>query len=306
MYNIIVPVTYRDYSFLNVTIRYICRNLDPQCVYIITDIRFKRFLPKSILSNDKCVVIDENALFKGMTMDSLRSLFSSMGRDTMRTGWYFQQFIKMAFATSDFCDTDYYLSWDSDTIPLRKMEFFNQKGKPYFTMKTEHHNPYFVAIERLLGISKTNGRSYISENMMFNKAIMTELINKIQSNVHVKGDMWYEKIIYALEPESVSPMGFSEFETYGNYCLNYHPGLYEERTLPSFRKGGLIQGRFVTDKILEQLSFDQVMASFEIYDRPPIPWGKLSYLYARWQRRKELFIRWWFLNKLNSKNSIKL
>jgi hypothetical protein len=173
-------------------------------------------------------------------------------------------------------------------------------------MKSEHHAPYFVAIEKLLGIKRTNSLSYIAENMMFNKAIMTELINKIQSNVHVKGDMWYEKIIYALEPESVSPMGFSEFETYGNYCLNYHPGLYEERTLPSFRKGGLIQGRFVTDEILEQLSFDQVMASFEIYDRPPMPWGKLSYLYARWQRRKELFIRWWFLNKLNNKNSIKL
>jgi hypothetical protein len=264
-------------------------------VYIITDIRFKRFLPKSILSNDKCVVIDENALFKGMTMDSLRSLFSSMGRDTMRTGWYFQQFIKMAFALSKYCNTDYYLSWDSDTIPLKKLDFFDQDGNPYFTMKLEHHEPYFSAIERLLGITNFNKRSYIAENMLFNKNVMKDLITQICSNNRYDGKDWYVKILQALDPESISPMGFSEFETYGTFCFNRYPVLYKERTLPSFRCGSLIQGRFVSDKILEKLSFDQDIASFEIYDRPPFPWGKMTYWYARWQRRKELFIRRWLL-----------
>lgn len=295
MYTIIVPVTYRDYSFLNITIRYIFRYLNPKCVYIITDVRFKRFLPKSILNNGKCIVIDENTLYKGLNIDSLKSLFSSIGRDTMMAGWYFQQFLKMAFALSEFCNTDYYLSWDSDTIPLREIVFFDNDGRPYFTMKTEHHSPYFDAIEKLLGFSSFNNRSYIAENMMFNKTVMAELINIIQSNSDLTGETWYEKIVYALDPESVSPMGFSEFETYGNYCLNYHIDLYKERVLPSFRSGGLIQGRFVSDRILEQLGFDQATASFEIYDRPPFPWGKLSYWYARWQRRKELFIRRWLL-----------
>ena len=175
------------------------------------------------------------------------------------------------------------------------IRFLLKKLKPYFTMKSEYHKPYFVAIERLLGITNTNKRSYIAENMLFNKNIMVELINRIQSNEQLKGTSWYEKIIYALEPESVSPMGFSEFETYGNYCFNYHPFDYEERMLPSFRGGGLIQGRFVTERILEQLGFDQAIASFEIYDRPPFPWGNLAYWYARWQRRKELIIRRFYL-----------
>lgn len=295
MYNIIIPVIYRDYSFIKKTIRYVFKYLNPNKVYIITDIRFKRFLPKVILDNSNCIIIDENSLLEGMTQEYLKNSFSKLGRNKMRTGWYFQQFLKMAFALSDFCDTEYYLSWDSDTIPLRKIDFFSEDGKPFFTIKTEHHDPYFVAIERLLGITNTNGSSYIAENMMFNKSIMIEMINKILSNEHVEGNTWYEKIIYAIEPESVSPMGFSEFETYGNYCFNFHPTFYQERTLPSFRAGGLIQGRFVSDRILKQLSFDQATASFEIYDRPPFPWGKLSYWYARWQRRKELFIRRWLL-----------
>lgn len=296
MYNLIILVIYRDYSFLKTTIRYVNKYLTPKRIYIITDIRFKRYLPKAILQNKNYVVLDETKLLEGLTNDNLKHLFSKLGRTKMGTGWYFQQFLKMAFALSDYCDTDYYLSWDSDTIPLRKIDFFNEDGIPYFTMKTEHHDPYFVAIERLLGITNTNSRSYIAENMMFNKSIMIELINKIQSNGHVEGNTWYEKIIYAIEPESVSPMGFSEFETYGNYCFNFHSNYYQERTLPSFRAGGLIQGRFVSDRILKQLGFDQTTASFEIYDRPPFPWGKLSYWYARWQRRKELFIRRWLLD----------
>jgi hypothetical protein len=295
MYNIIIPVIYRDYSFLKTTIRYVEKYLTPNNIYIITDIRFMRFLPTAILNDDKCIVVDENKLLEGMTLEQLNKLFLGVGRVKMRAGWYFQQFLKMAFALSEYCDTDFYLSWDSDTIPLRKIDFFNENGKPYFTMKSEFHKPYFVAIERLLGITNTNTRSYIAENMLFNKDIMVELLSRIQSNNQLKGDFWYEKIIYAIEPETVSPMGFSEFETYGNYCFNYHPLVYEERLLPSFRRGGLIQGRFVSERILEQLGFDQATASFEIYDRPPFPWGKLAYWYARWQRRKELIIRRFYL-----------
>lgn len=295
IYNVIIPVIFRDYSFLNKTIRYVNTFLTPKKVFIITDIRFKRFLPNAILNDSHCIIIDENKLIGGLTHDFLENLFSELGRNKMKSGWYFQQLLKMAFALSNYCDTDYYLSWDSDTIPLRKINFFDEKGKPYFTMKLEHHESYFVTIERLLGIMNYNSHSYISENMMFNKSIMIELINRIQSNNQLEGTTWFEKIIYALEPESVSPLGFSEFETYGNYCLNYYPDFYIERTLPSFRAGGLIQGRFVSERILKQLSFDQATASFEIYDCPPFPWSKLSYLYARWQRRKELLIRRWLL-----------
>ena len=294
MYNIVIPVIYRDYSFLKKTIRYVIKNLTPQKIYIVTDIRFKRFLPEDILNDNKFVIVDENQILEGLTLESLKELFSELGRTKM-PGWYFQQFLKMAFALSEYCDTEYYLSWDSDTIPLREIEFFSNDGSPYFTMKVEHHAPYFIAIERLFGFNTFNSRSYIAENMIFNKGVMTELINKIQSNRQLKGEAWYEKIMYALEPESVSPMGFSEFETYGNYCLKYHPNMYKERTLPTFRCGSLIQGRFVSDRILEQLGFDQAIVSFEIYDRPPFPWGKLSYWYARWQRRKELIIRSFFL-----------
>lgn len=295
VYDVIIPVIYRDYSFLKTTVKYVKKNLCPEIIYIITDVKFKSYMSSQILRDSQCEVIDEDELLNGLNYLSLKKLFKELGRNEMKTGWYYQQFLKMAFALSNYCNKLYYLSWDSDTIPLRKISFFDENGIPYFTMKTEHHTPYYDTLERLLALSKFNSRSYISENMMFNKNIMIELINSIQSNNNLEGKSWYEKIVYSLVPESVSLMGFSEFETYGNYCYNYHPYAYIERTLPSFRRGGLIQGRFVSDTILEQLSFDQATASFEIYDRAPFPWGIMSYWYARWQRRKELFIRKWLI-----------
>ena len=40
-----------------------------------------------------------------------------------RPGWYYQQFLKMAF--SNWSKSRYYMAWDADTIPLRKKEMFN-------------------------------------------------------------------------------------------------------------------------------------------------------------------------------------
>lgn len=293
-YSIIIPVVFKDYSFLKKSFRYILKNLDPVRVYIITDSSVAKYLPKQVKNCDICEILDENKIIDGLSYNIVDSIIRVQKRHHTKAGWYFQQFLKMGFAQSDYCDTDYYLSWDSDTIPLKRLSFFDDDAHPYFTMKSEYHKPYFETMEKILNIGKTNSCSYISEHMMFNRYVMDEMIDKIMHS-DVKGDMWYAKIMYSLVPESVSPFSFSEFETYGSYCKVYHPNLYKERRLSSYRKAGLIQGRFISDLFLQSLSEDADIASFEIYDHPPFPWGKMSYWYARWQCWKELFIRRWLI-----------
>ena len=85
-YNIIIPVVYRDYSFLKKTIKYIEKYLKYKKIFIITDVRFKRFLPKEILMNSLCFIIDENSLFDGLGYFSLRKLFAFYGRSEMWVG----------------------------------------------------------------------------------------------------------------------------------------------------------------------------------------------------------------------------
>ena len=290
-YNIIIPTVYRDYSFLKKTICYIFKNLDPVKIYIITDEKMSRFIPKSIIRHSQCEVLIEDEIISGLTFKTIQQILKKQGRMHTKVGWYFQQFLKIGFSCSQFCTTDYYLSWDADTVPLKRIDLFDKDGHPYFTMKSEYHKPYFDTMERVLSMGKTNPCSYIAEHMMFSKKIVCELIGKIMES-DVKGDTWFEKILNSLAPEEISPFSFSEFETYGTFCCTFYPQLYKERHLSGFRKAGLIQGRFVSDQILENLAEDVDVASFEIYDRPPFPWGIICHYYEKFGKYKELFLRY--------------
>lgn len=285
-YDIIIPTIYRDYPFLKKVINYIFRNLNPCTIYIITNKAKSRFIPKSILLNSQCKIIDEDNLIEGLDYAKTRDLLTRQAINN-RTGWYYQQFLKMGFALSRYAQQEYYLIWDSDTIPLQPIKFFDSENHPLFTMKSEFHNPYFNTLKRLIGIGKINKSSYIAEHMIINKAIMKELIGNIEES-QIPGDVWYEKVINSIDKDE--QYGFSEFETYGTYCLHNHPNLYRERVLPSFRYGGFIQGRLVNETILKKLSFDLAIVSFEPYHIPPFPWGTINNLYYTFLRKKERFI----------------
>ena len=277
-YDIIIPVAFRDYIFLKKTIKYIKKNLTANHIYIITHTDMLDIMPSSIRNDLQCIIVDENAIIDSISYNKIKNLLIKYLYKDQRVGWYLQQFIKMGFAQSKYCNTDYYLSWDADTLPVKPIEFFSNDDHPYFDMKSEHHQPYFDTIEKLFKISNTNSKSYIAEHMMFNRKIMNQLINEIENNEFLLGDNWAEKILSSGNPND--QFVFSEFETYGNYCYNKYPDLYSERQLPSFRAGGVIMGRFISNKIIEQLSIDVYIASFELYDNPPFPWNVLHYLYT--------------------------
>ena len=285
-YDIIIPTIYRDYPFLNKVIKYVIQNLTPENIYIITNGEKSKYISKSIINNPKCTIRDENRLIDGMDFCTIKHLLAKRGIRN-RPGWYYQQFLKMGFSLSKFAQNDYYLSWDSDTLPLRPLKMFDTDGSPFFTMKNEYHQPYFDTIYRLIEARKINKKSFIAENMMFNKTIMKELIGEIE-NSKAKSNKWFEKIILSIDEGE--EFGFSEFETYGTYCLQKHPNLYHERELSCFRLGGYIQGRLVSTKILKALSYDLDIISFEPTHIPPFPWSIINNMYYYYLRKKERVI----------------
>jgi len=288
-YDVIIPVVYKDYSFLKKVVKYIRCNLCPKHIFILTNIKMAKYIPRDVYLDSLCKIVDENSLVKGLTYAKLDDIIKSQGRKHTNTGWFFQQFLKLGFSQSEYCSTDYYLSWDADTLPLQQINFFDKEGRPFFTMKTEYHKPYFVAIKTLLGLNKSSSGSYIAEHMMFNREIMKDMLSKIEKS-SVPGDWWVEKIMNAIVPEIVSPASFSEFETYGTFCRNNYPDLYQEREIRSFRLGGIIQGRFISEKLLAKLATDVAIASFEIYDRPPFPWWLVCEFYERFRHYKEVLL----------------
>jgi hypothetical protein len=177
-------------------------------------------------------------------------------------GWYYQQFLKMKF--SDFCEDEYYLCWDADTIPLRHIDMFSPEGKPYLDVKTELQERYFITVQRLFGFGKVIEKSFVSEHMLFNKNYMTELIEEIE-RTSFEGDAFFEKILFAASSDNIS-LGFSEFETYGTWIGIRHPAAYSLRNWKSFRNTNFfVDINDLTLEDIEWLSKDFDAASFEKY-----------------------------------------
>lgn len=85
--------------------------------------------------------------------------------------------------------------------------------------------------------------------MMFNVSIVKEMLETIAKEKKSNGETWVEKIMLACDFSDKRGNLFSEFETYGNYCIKYHPELYGTRQLNTFRAAGLISGRHITKSL---------------------------------------------------------
>ena len=270
-YDIIVPVGRKDVKFTPRVVSYLIRCLsDVDTIYLITQYKYIKYLTKKTKSYGKCKVLDENQILKGLTFDRIKDLIKERSpKDINLTGWYFQQFLKLGFALSNY-SKKYFLSWDADTLPLAPITFFSG-DHILFNPKSENHKAYFETLSKLMGFGRVSDCSFISESMLFSVEIVSEMIADIERSP-VLGTDWISKIIYACDIEG-SKQSFSEFETYGNYCAVKFPGLYQPRHLNTFREAGMICGRYISDKKLRKMSFDVDMASFEMSDMPMFPYN---------------------------------
>lgn len=262
-YRLIVLCTLKEIetikNYYNVLVNY----LEPKEIAIIANQSVRQFIEKTSMSVS---FIDENKVYPGMTLESVRNcICAKMGKDAVaanRAGWYFQQFLKMAYAY--ICEEENYLVWDADTIPTHRINMISHNGKKIFDIKTEYNRAYFRTAARLFPeLHKKNKFSYISEHMIVDKCIMKEMLEKMESNDDLAGDKFWEKIISAIDKEDIKGSGFSEFETYGTYVEKYYPSTYVIRRWRSLREGTIFYKNYVTAKDLEYLSpkFDAV--SFE-------------------------------------------
>ena len=158
---------------------------------------------------------------------------------TRKDGWYEQQFLKMAY--SRICKKKYYLIYDTDTIPIKTINLF-ENNQPYFDMKTEHHLPYFNTLNRLIPGLKFSKRSYISEHMMIKTTLMKNLLETIEMNNRIPGKLFWEKILMAIDAKDMNHSGFSEYETYGSYVDTRYPNIYKHRVWHSKRDANIFLG----------------------------------------------------------------
>lgn len=230
------------------------------------------------LNDSKVKFKDENKLLPdgNLNYQSIKKLIEKRNGNGKRAGWYLQQFLKLGY--SYMCKNEYYIVWDSDTVPLKKVDFFNKKGQPYFDMKTEYHKPYFDTIKVLFNdkYEKAIPKSFISEHMVFKTKYVQEMLSAIENNENISGDKFYEKIINAIvRIQDLNNSGFAEFETYGTYIYYNHKEDYELRSWKSLREGIFYFPLPLNSKQINWLAKEYNAVSFEKHDT-------LSKLYKLW------------------------
>jgi hypothetical protein len=169
-------------------------------------------------------VIDENSLLGSFD----RSAFQQrpIPYFPRSFGWYLQQILKFEYCRKT--EAEHCLVWDADTVPLKRLEFFDGEGRIYLTRASEYHSPYFYTFEKLLGRAAPSENSFISQHMLVRSESMRSLCCKIEQE---HGKSWTEALGDVLEKHPERPNLFSEYETYANYMLLFEPESVEVRDL---------------------------------------------------------------------------
>jgi len=208
--------------------------------------------------------LDEDKLIPGIDLAAIQHILDRKANSPRRGGWYFQQFLKMYACTFPRI-ADHYLIWDSDTILLRDLEFFDEQGRGLVTPTKRHHKPYFQTIKRLLGQDKQTDYSFVAEHLMVRTAYMSELLERLKAYA-TDGQSWAEAILDAVTPAHLATTGFSEYETYGTYVAARYPDSFASRELKGTRGGAVAFGMDPdAHDLFALMQAGYAYATFEVY-----------------------------------------
>lgn len=269
-FDIVVPITERDVVTVLQIAEYWKKYLPIKKIVFIGNRKVGQLL--GTYPYHSVEFINEDNIIEYAKVEQIIKEYTHGNEEAIRrTGWYLQQFLKMEYFK--YCEDEYYMIWDSDTAPLKKVDMF-KNGKPVFHLKDELRESYFVTLSRIFeGFHKIIAESFISEHMLIKCDIMRKLVKDIGDNDSLAGDSWYEKVIRAIDIDEVAAAGFSEFETYGTYCTIKFPEAYEYMTWKSYRGGG---------NYFDLKTFDEDQASWLAKEFDAISFEKVQIRHKRY------------------------
>ena len=211
MFDILVCHGPHDNSILDLNIQYNSINVvGKKNIYVITHDRN--------LKRDDCIIVHESVFPFSVT--DIKKATSEK-----RYGWYLQQLLKLYAHAVITNLSEHYLVIDCDTIFLKPTVFFENEI-PLYNYSHENHSVYFDHLRRINPcLTKQIKESGICHHMMFSKNILKELFAFVESNYNqqfgVNYSFW-EIMISEIDPNHINFSGYSEYELYFNYILQFH------------------------------------------------------------------------------------
>ena len=203
--DVVIPIISKDLRTLSLCldgIRHCVANKVKE-IFIVAPVQ--REILSFCKTND-LVFVDENSIF-GYSPMSL-NIITNDGRN--RSGWLFQQFVKLS---GKIGSCRYYLCIDADHVLIRPHVFLTEKKETVFYLSYEENQFYYDMIHRILPELEILNLSYVDHKMLFDKEQVAQLQESISRNCGVES--WQKAILDNLDFNTIS--GFSEFETYGNF-----------------------------------------------------------------------------------------
>lgn len=206
--DVIIPIIAKDLETLPLCLEGVrhCVEHPIKDIYIVApdDAAIKEFCS----SNNLKFIHEESVLGFGPKDMGMTITFPD-GKTINRSGWLFQQFIKLS---GNVGTCRHYLCIDADHILIHPHSFLSDDGKTVFYMSYEEVQPYYDNIHKLFPDMQLASLSYVDHKMLFDKQRLATLHQQLEKGGEKP---WYQVIMDSYDRSQQS--GFSEFELYGNY-----------------------------------------------------------------------------------------
>lgn len=209
--DVVIVATKKDLATLDICIDSVRRNLKHpiESVFVVSPVNQEI---ARLCERKNCRLVHEDTV-----LPIRRTDIDYRGPDGQdRSGWLFQQLLK--YGMSDRVGQQHYYVLDADTI-LVAPQRFEDNGRLVLLHSDEFHRPYFSVCGNLLGMTPTVLLSCVAHQMLFSVPRLRAMFAKLASST--KRD-WWKVILESVDYSDNS--GFSEFETYGQWCMQEYAG----------------------------------------------------------------------------------
>lgn len=194
--------------------------------------------PHEIELPDKSLIYVNEEEWCGLTVREIEEYWDNVKDFKERPGWLMQQMIKLTGSRNDISDE--YITVDADHYILSPHTFSENGVYNFFT-----RNLYMVWFEacayKMLGkpFEFRPVQSPVTEKMIFNKEIVTEIFSKVESAF--SKPLWQAAIDICTGHGKIM---FSEFTLYSRYVMDTYPD-----------KGKLVSEDFLTERYNDKADY---------------------------------------------------
>lgn len=225
MIDFVIPAHEKDFDSLPLVVEGIQKNIScANRIFIASDID-----PQ--ISNTNYVSCGQGSAYGDMvTLKQIQDIWNKRNpKLAWRSGWIYQQIIKLLPGRAIPELTDSFVLVDADTIFVRDVIF--DINKFYYTSSPEkYHLPYLQPTMTLLDVDTTIGFTVTAHHGIYHKQKLEEMLSGIENRF---GMSFTDALLSILDYGEVTNEGaaFNEQDLYANYMILKNPEMSSRRDL---------------------------------------------------------------------------